>query len=97
MKNFMDMEQKQGNIFDLEQSIMQCWNVVDDIKLISQQVYDRPQPLTEDEMGNLLIGLETLYQMKFEKCFAEFEAICRDYHKYRKTYEFVQSAKDDGK
>ena len=84
-------------IFDLEQSILQCWNVVDDIKLITQQVYDRPKPLTEDELGNLLIGLESMYHLKFEKCFNEFEAICGEYHKYRKVYEAVERTKDDGK
>jgi hypothetical protein len=89
--------EKKADIFELEQSIMQCWNVVDDIKLITRQVYDRPKPLTEDELGNLLIGLETIYQLKFEKCFEEFEAVCREFHKFRKTHEFVQSAKDDGK
>ena len=87
--------EKKADIFELEQSIMQCWNVVDDIKLITQQVYDRPTPLTEDEIGNLLIGLETMYQLKFEKCFAEFEAVCREFHKFRKTHEIFQSARDD--
>jgi len=87
--------EKKADIFELEQSIMQCWNVVDDIKLITQQVYDRPTPLTDDELGNLLIGLESMYQLKFEKCFSEFEAVCREFHKFRKTHEFVQSTKDD--
>ena len=82
-------------IFDLEQSIMQCWNVVDDIKLITEQVYDRPKPLTEDELGNLLMGLESMYTLKFEKCFAEFEEVCKQYHTYRKTHEMIQDAKDD--
>jgi len=77
-------------IFDFEQSIMQCWNVIDDIKLVTQQVYDRPKPLTEDELGNLLIGLESMYQLKFEKLWSEFEDICKDYHKYRKIAESVQ-------
>jgi hypothetical protein len=96
MKDFETFEKK-ADIFELEQSIMQCWNVCDDIKLISHQIYDRPKPLTEDELGNLLIGLESIYHLKFEKCFNEFEAICREYHKFRKTHEFVQNAKDDGK
>ena len=87
--------EKKADIFELEQSIMQCWNVVDDIKLVTRQVYDRPKPLTEDELGNLLIGLETIYQLKFEMCFEEFEAVCREFHKFRKTHEFVQGAKDD--
>jgi hypothetical protein len=86
-----------GNIFDFEQSIMQCWGVVDDLKLLTEQVYDRPQPLTEDELGNILIGMQALYQLKFEKCFDEFEEICKNYHKYRKVYESVERSKDDGK
>ena len=96
MKDF-EVFEKKADIFELEQSIMQCWNVVDDIKLITQQVYDRPKPFTEDEIGNILIGLEAMYQLKFEKCFNEFEAICREYHKYRKVYESVEQTKDDGK
>lgn len=86
-----------SNIFDVEQSIMQCWGVVDDLKLLTEQVYDRPQPLTEDELGNILIGMQTLYQLKFEKCFNEFEELCKNYHKYRKVYEAVERSKDDGK
>jgi hypothetical protein len=60
-------------------------------------VYDRPQPLTEDELGNILIGMQTLYQLKFEKCFEEFEELCKNYHKYRKVYEAVERSRDDGK
>jgi hypothetical protein len=86
-----------SNIFDVEQSIMQCWGVVDDLKLLTEQVYDRPQPLTEDELGNILIGMQTLYQLKFEKCFEEFEELCKNYHKYRKVYEAVERSRDDGK
>lgn len=96
MKDFNVVEKK-ADIFELEQSIMQCWNIVDDIKLVTQQVYDRPKPLTEDELGNILIGLESLYQIKFEKCFNEFEAVCREFHKYRKVYEAIERTKDDGK
>jgi hypothetical protein len=85
------------NIFDVEQSIMQCWGVVDDLKLLTEQVYDRPKPLTEDELGNILLGMQTLYQLKFEKCFDEFEELCKNYHKYRKVYEAVERSRDDGK
>ena len=58
--------------FDLEQEIMQCWNVTDDIKAIYTYHLDK-QALTEDEMGNILIGLEKLYQIKFETLFDTFE------------------------
>ena len=58
--------------FDLEQEIMQCWNVTDDIKAIYTYHLDK-QALTEDELGNILIGLEKLYQIKFETLFDTFE------------------------
>jgi hypothetical protein len=86
-----------GNIFDLEQSIMKCWNVVDDLDLLYKQSMDRQKPFTEDEWANLLLGMKELYQLKFEECFSEFEKICGDFHKYRKVYESFEASKDDGK
>ena len=57
--------------FDFEQKIMRCWNVTDDI----QEVLDANdrQSLTQDELMNALVGLKTIYQMKFENLFAQFE------------------------
>lgn len=55
--------------FELEQAIMNCWHVVDDIKTVT----NRADRLTPDELMNSLIGLSTLYQMKFEDLFGEFE------------------------
>lgn len=59
--------------FDLEQQIMDCWHVVDDLKILTERVLDGPKPMTEDEISNVLIGMEHLYQLKFEKCFRLFE------------------------
>lgn len=84
-----------GNIFDLEQSILQCWNVCDDLDLLYSQTMERSPPLTQDELANILLGMKSLYHMKFEKCFNEFESLCSDYHKFRKVYEIVKSSKDD--
>jgi hypothetical protein len=86
---------KEGNIFDLEQSILQCWNVCDDLDLLYSQTMERSTPLTQDEMANILLGMKSLYHMKFEKCFDEFESVCSNYHKFRKTHEIFQSARDD--
>jgi hypothetical protein len=86
-----------GDIFELEQSIMKCWNVVDDIDLLYKQSMDRPKPFTEDDWANILLGMKELYQLKFEECFSQFEDICGDFHKYRKVYEAMEYAKDDGK
>ena len=62
--------------FDLEQAIMNCWNITEDIKLISQM--NDIRELSEDERMNALLGLETLYQMKFEILFNGFERMIKD-------------------
>lgn len=72
-------------IFDLEQQIMQCWNVVDDIKMVYHHLGDHPRftgldPKAEDEMMNLLLGMQAMYSLKFENLFATFEDVCREYH-----------------
>ena len=59
--------------FDLEQGIMQCWNVCDDIQL----ALDSWDNLDEDAKLNYLIGLKQMYQMKFERLWNGFEAVVR--------------------
>ena len=61
--------------FDLEQEIMHCWNIVDDINLIYTTHLDKRE-LTPDELANILIGLKELYQLKFETLFDTFEICC---------------------
>jgi len=59
--------------FDLEQNIMQCWNVCDDIQLL----LDCWDDLGEDNKQNFLIGLKQMYQMKFERTWSTFEQCIR--------------------
>lgn len=62
--------------FDLEQDIMNCWSVVEDIKELSRCKMDR-RKMTEDEVNNYLLGLETIYQVKFERLFETFEMLIK--------------------
>ena len=55
--------------FDIEQGILQCWNVTDDIQLM----LDTWDSLDEDAKQNYLIGLKQMYHMKFERLFGVFE------------------------
>lgn len=64
--------------FELEQQIMNCWSVVDDIKALNIQFQDGPSKMTEDQIANYLLGLETIYQVKFEQLFALFEKMIAD-------------------
>lgn len=72
--------------FDLEQDIMNCWSVVEDIKELSRCKMDR-RKMTEDEVNNYLLGLETIYQVKFERLFETFEMLIRQdaFHERREA------------
>jgi hypothetical protein len=50
--------------FDLEEQIMDCWSIIDDLKLIS-----------DSEENKAII---TLYQLKFERLWETFETLIED-------------------
>lgn len=58
-----------SNRFDLEQQIMQCWGIVDELDYVMEAVEEGD----EDKIFNLLIGLKELYSRKFDKMFDTFE------------------------
>lgn len=58
--------------FEHEQQIMTCWAIVDELKTINEGVLEKD--LSPDQVANMLSGLSALYQLKFEKLFALFEA-----------------------
>ena len=61
--------------FKLEENIMNCWQVVDDLKTVyhSEKLYE-----DENEMQNALLGMFTLYQLKFEELFATYEKLIQE-------------------
>lgn len=59
--------------FDLEEQIMDCWNVVRDIECLYHMQDIRE--LTDDEQANVLLGLSSIYQIKFERLFNTFEQL----------------------
>jgi hypothetical protein len=61
------------NRFDLEQEIMECWGVTKDI----QNFYYAQENLTEDQQMNYLLGLEQIYEAKFNKLWKTFEQCVR--------------------
>ena len=62
--------------FDLEQGIMKCWNVTDDVDLLYRNVMERD--LSRDDIANALLGLKTLYEMKFNETFDCFTELVQD-------------------
>lgn len=61
------------NRLDFEQQLLECWGVTKDIKTLCEAVCDRSPAMTEDEIANVLIGLESLYELKFDKLWQMFE------------------------
>ena len=59
--------------FDFEQQLLDCWNITKDIKTVYEGICDSSPPMTEDQTVNALMGLETLYELKFNKLWSMFE------------------------
>lgn len=63
--------------FDVETDIMSAWNVIEDIKFISELILedddfiDMPSK-QKDKLTNMLIGLEYLYNYRFNKLFDDY-------------------------
>ena len=54
--------------FDLEQHIMKCWNITEEIDLLNKD-------MSTDDISNFLLGLKTIYECKFEEMFDNFSEL----------------------
>jgi hypothetical protein len=63
------------NRFDLEQEIMECWNVTGDMDDLYSYVMNGGDnaEFDRDKAANILLGLIQLYDLKFNKLFSTFE------------------------
>lgn len=59
--------------FDLEQEILDCWHVVDDINILFEALCN--EQINFDTAVNILLGMKELYQLKFERTFNTFERV----------------------
>lgn len=65
--------------FEFEQQIMECWNVTTDIRTATEYLLDAPlEGDREDKLANMLIGIEALYNAKFDKLFRQFEVLVHE-------------------
>ena len=71
-------------LYDLEPMIMDCWHVCDDLQAVFKQIGDGERNPTQDELMNALIGMQQLYQWKFEQLFFKYEQVIAS---GRKAYE----------
>lgn len=64
--------------FDLEQGIMECWNVTSDLNVLLEELMENKE-FTTDQASNFVLGLSTIYDAKFSKLFRTFEASLKTY------------------
>lgn len=68
--------------FKFEQQIMECWNVTNDLNTVTEYMLDAPlEANREDKIANMLMGIEALYEVKFNKLFRQFEQLVREHGK----------------
>ena len=66
------------NLSDLEPMIMDCWSVCNDLETVFKQIGDGERDPTQDELMNALMGIQQLYEWKFEQLFNRYEEVLRD-------------------
>ena len=58
-------------MFDLEQGILRCWNITDDIGEILDDLESGHMEI--HEAAEALRAYQKVYQRRFERCFSQFE------------------------
>ena len=71
------------NRFNLEQEIMKCWSILDDVELLAEVLMDSPRfsdmkPEHVDKLHNKLSGIHELYELRFNKLWETFEACVKE-------------------
>lgn len=61
--------------FDLEQQILACWNIVEDLELLRESM---GREKSKDDLDNFVLSLKTIYEAKFEKLFGTFEKMIEE-------------------
>jgi len=61
--------------FTLEEQIMQCWGVTEDLDMIyhTEALYQ-----DEDRLMNVLLGVQELYKIRFQRLFDTFEKMVHE-------------------
>jgi hypothetical protein len=71
-------------IFELEQQLLDCWKVTEDVNMVTKYLVDECDGYDDDDVMNKYFAIKDLYEIKFEKLWKTFEAVCKEYHEYRK-------------
>ncbi len=66
---------KEPTRFTLEDQLMECWGVVDDLDMVysTEALYE-----DQDRMMNVLLGMQELYKIRFQRLFNTFEHLVHE-------------------
>ena len=64
--------------FTVEERIMECWQVVEDIKVTWEEFSDGEEEMDTDELCNILLGMQVLYDRKFARLFSSYEKMLEE-------------------
>jgi regulator of replication initiation timing len=70
------MQEKKLNRFDLEQQIIRCWSVIDDIREVIEHLGNYHESnFKKETVNNTFDGLAQIYDIKFHKLWDCFDTV----------------------
>jgi hypothetical protein len=66
-----------STIQDLEQDFLRCWEITQDLDLLVEEFENN------DEIGNRVLGLKNVYDMRFNKAWAVYEKLVVEHYKLK--------------
>jgi hypothetical protein len=67
--------------FELEQDILKCWNVVDDIRELLEDL--EAGHFSQAEAVQVLQSFANVYHNRFDRTFRRYEKVCQGLHELR--------------
>ena len=66
--------------YDMEQCILKCWEITDDLQLVAEAHEDN------DEICNKILGLKYVYEMRLNKLWTTYEEALKERYEERKNH-----------
>jgi hypothetical protein len=67
-----------NKIQDLEQEVLRCWEITQDLDLLAQE-YEH-----DDNICNRVLGIKHVYDMRFSKAWDTYEKLVEEYYAQKK-------------
>ncbi len=78
------------DIFELEQEILHCWHITNDLRDVGEMFLEGYKDATPDNISNVSVALADVYNMRFEKMWRNFENITSEYWQMKKKLEKLE-------